>query len=109
MVLLHLQQLYLQCRTTPTESISALKNFYRTYFGNLWGEYGFKDAFNLNVNGFASSYISIDQGPIIVMIENHRSNLLWNNFMANPEIPVMIDSIGLFLIQLSELMMKKCH
>jgi len=79
---------------TPVESISALKNFYRTFYGNLWGEYGFKDAFNLNVNWFANSYISIDQGPIIVMIENHRSNLLWNNFMANPEIPAMLDSIG---------------
>ncbi|HSL89384.1 MAG TPA: glucoamylase family protein, partial [Ignavibacteriaceae bacterium] len=42
---------------TPEESISALKNFYRTYYGNLWGEYGFKDAFNLNQNWFASSYI----------------------------------------------------
>jgi len=79
---------------TPTESISALKNFYRTYYENLWGEYGFKDAFNLNENWFATSYISIDQGPIIDMIENHRSNLLWNNFMANPEIQPMLDSIG---------------
>jgi hypothetical protein len=79
---------------TPTESLSALKNFYRTYYGNLWGEYGFKDAFNLDVNWFANSYLAIDQGPIIDMIENHRSNLLWNNFMANPEIPAMLDSIG---------------
>ena len=79
---------------TPEESISALKNFYRTYYGNLWGEYGFKDAFNLNQNWFANSYISIDQGPIIVMIENYRSGLLWENFMANPEIQPMLDSIG---------------
>jgi len=79
---------------TPTESISALKNFYRTYYENLWGEYGFKDAFNLDENWFATSYISIDQGPIIDMIENHRSNLLWDNFMANPEIQPMLDSIG---------------
>ncbi len=79
---------------TPEESISALKNFYRTYYGNLWGEYGFKDAFNLNQNWFAGSYISIDQGPIIVMIENYRSGLLWENFMANPEIQPMLDSIG---------------
>jgi hypothetical protein len=46
------------------------------------------------VNWFADSYISIDQGPIIVMIENYRSNLLWDNFMANPEIQPMLDSIG---------------
>ncbi|MEO8231973.1 MAG: glucoamylase family protein [Ignavibacteriota bacterium] len=78
---------------TPTESIEALKNFYRTYGSNVWGEYGFKDAFNPGQNWFASSYIAIDQGPIIVMIENYRSSLLWNNFMANPEIQPMLDSI----------------
>lgn len=79
---------------TPTESIEALKNFYRTYGNNLWGEYGFKDAFNPRQNWFASSYIAIDQGPIIVMIENYRSGLLWDKFMANPEIQPMLDSIG---------------
>jgi hypothetical protein len=79
---------------TPLESISALKNFYRTYYSSLWGEYGFKDAFNLNQNWFAGSYIAIDQGPIIVMIENYRSSLLWNNFMKNPEIQPMLDAVG---------------
>jgi hypothetical protein len=79
---------------TPEESISALKNFYRTYGNQLWGEYGFKDAFNLNENWFADSYLAIDQGPIIVMIENYRSQLLWEKFMANPEIQPMLDSIG---------------
>jgi hypothetical protein len=79
---------------TPEESISALKNFYRTYYSNLWGEYGFKDAVNINQNWFANSYLAIDQGPIINMIENYRSSLLWNKFMANPEIQPMLDSIG---------------
>ena len=79
---------------TPTESIAALKNFYRTYGSSVWGEYGFKDAFNPQQNWFANSYIAIDQGPIICMIENYRSQLLWNKFMANPEIQPMLDSIG---------------
>lgn len=79
---------------TPDESIAALKNFYRKYYNNLWGEYGFKDAFNLDQNWFANSYIAIDQGPIIIMIENYRSGLLWKNFMANPEIKPMLDSVG---------------
>jgi hypothetical protein len=79
---------------TPSESIAALKNFYRTYGSSVWGEYGFKDAFNPQQNWFASSYIAIDQGPIICMIENYRSQLLWNKFMANPEIQPMLDSIG---------------
>ncbi len=79
---------------TPAESIEALKNFYRNYYLGLWGEYGFKDAFNLDQNWYASSYIAIDQGPIIDMIENYRSGLLWDKFMANPEIQSMLDSIG---------------
>jgi hypothetical protein len=79
---------------TPEESIAALKNFYRSYPLKLWGEYGFRDAFNLDQNWFADSYLAIDQGPIIVMIENYRSHLLWDKFMANPEIPSMLDSIG---------------
>lgn len=79
---------------TPVESISALKNFYRTYGQDLWGEYGFYDAFNLKQNWFATSYLAIDQGPIIDMIENFRSGLLWDRFMRNPEIAPALDAIG---------------
>ncbi len=79
---------------TPQESIAALKSFYYEYGANLWGQYGFKDAFNLTQNWYAGSYLAIDEGPIIIMIENYRSQLIWNNFMANPEIQPMLDSIG---------------
>lgn len=79
---------------TPTESINALKSFYYEYGSNLWGQYGFKDAFNLKQYWFANSYLAIDQGPIIVMIENYRSQLLWKYFMANPEIQPMLDTVG---------------
>ncbi len=79
---------------TPTESIAALKEFYNVYGKNLWGVYGFKDAFNVWKSWYAGSYLAIDQGPIVVMIENYRSQLLWNNFMANSEIKPMLDSVG---------------
>ncbi|MBK7265469.1 MAG: T9SS type A sorting domain-containing protein [Ignavibacteriales bacterium] len=79
---------------TPAESMAALKNMYRTYGENLWGVYGFKDAFNPQQNWFASSYLAIDQGPILAMIENHRTGLLWNNFMKNPEIAPMLTAVG---------------
>lgn len=79
---------------TPDESIATLKHFYRRYFNQLWGTYGFKDAFNISQNWFANSYLAIDQGPIVVMIENYRSGLLWNLFMSNPEIQAALDSIG---------------
>jgi hypothetical protein len=79
---------------TPGQSMNALKYFYRELGDRLWGEYGFKDAFNLGRNWFADSYLAIDQGPIICMIENHRTGLLWNLFMQNPEIEPMLAAIG---------------
>jgi hypothetical protein len=79
---------------TPVESIAALINMYRSYGANIWGVYGFKDAFNPQQNWYATSYLAIDQGPILGMIENYRSGLLWNNFMKNPEIAPMLTAIG---------------
>jgi hypothetical protein len=79
---------------TPAESMAALKHFYREHGPDLWGEYGFYDAFNLKSDWFADSYIAIDQGPIINMIENYRSGLLWEAFMANPEIAPALEAIG---------------
>ncbi len=79
---------------TPTESIAALKHFYQVYGQNLWGEYGFYDAFNPGEDWFADSYLAIDQGPIIDMIENYRSGLLWSYFMTNPEISPALSAIG---------------
>ncbi len=78
----------------PDESNAALRWFYREQGEQLWGLYGFYDAFNLDQNWFATSYLAIDQGPIVAMIENHRSGLLWNLFMMNPEIQPALDAIG---------------
>ncbi|MEJ1238794.1 glucoamylase family protein [Chryseolinea sp. T2] len=71
---------------TPEESMKALKFFYYTMGDRLWGEYGFYDAFNLTSQWTATSYLAIDQGPIIVMIENYRTGLLWDLFMSAPEV-----------------------
>ncbi len=79
---------------TPTESMAALKFFYYTLGDKLWGEYGFVDAFNLSDPWFASSFLAIDQGPEIVMIENYRSGLLWNLFMSCPEIKTGMKALG---------------
>ena len=70
---------------TPVESMKALKFFYYNLGDKLWGPYGFYDAFNITQAWYANSYLAIDQGPIIVMIENHRTGLLWNLFMSAPE------------------------
>ena len=79
---------------TPDESIAAMRYFYENLGDRLWGEYGFYDAFNLNEDWFATSYLAIDQGPIVCMIENYRSELLWDNFMKNEEIEDALSSIG---------------
>jgi hypothetical protein len=79
---------------TPTESLAALKHFYREYGAKLWGPMGFYDAFNPQLNWFADSYLAIDQGPIINMIENQRSGLLWQHFMYNPEILTALSKMG---------------
>ena len=79
---------------TPTESMRALKFFYYKLGDKLFKEYGFVDAFNLSVPWFASSFLAIDQGPIIIMIENHRSQLLWNLFTSCPEVKTGMQKLG---------------
>ena len=79
---------------TPTESMKALKFFYYKLGDKLWSDYGFKDAFNLNEPWFADSYLAIDEGPVVVMIENYRSGLLWNLFMSCPEVKTGMKSLG---------------
>ncbi|MCB0266367.1 MAG: T9SS type A sorting domain-containing protein, partial [Calditrichaeota bacterium] len=69
---------------------------------DLWGPMGFYDAYNMDENWFARSYIAIDQGPIIGMIENYRSELLWNLFMSNPEIQPMLDAIGFTTVGIAD-------
>jgi len=79
---------------TPEESMRALKFFYYKLGDRVWKEYGFIDAFSLYEPWFASSFLAIDQGPIIVMIENHRSGLLWELFMSCPEVKKGLKDLG---------------
>lgn len=71
---------------TPEESMKALHFFYYKMGDKLWSDYGFVDAFNLTANWFDNQHIAIDQGPIVVMIENYRTQLLWNLLMSDSEI-----------------------
>ncbi|MCB0689045.1 MAG: T9SS type A sorting domain-containing protein [Saprospiraceae bacterium] len=79
---------------TPAESIAAARSFLETYREKVWGPMGFYDAFNPTLNWYADSYLAIDQGPIICMIENYRSGLLWDYFMRNQEINDALSRIG---------------
>ena len=79
---------------TPVESMQALKFFYYKLGDKLWGQYGFYDAFSLKDAWFANSTLAIDQGPIIVMIENYRTGLIWNLFTSCPEIKNGMKRLG---------------
>jgi len=79
---------------TPIESMQALKFFYYKLGDKMWGQYGFNDAFNLSQNWFDTQTLAIDQGPIVVMIENYRSKLLWNLFMSTPEVKTGMKNLG---------------
>jgi hypothetical protein len=74
--------------------MDAIRHFYYMLGDRLWGPYGFYDAFNVTEGWYASSNIAIDQGPIIIMIENHRSGLLWDLFMSCPEVQQALDKLG---------------
>jgi hypothetical protein len=79
---------------TPAESMGALKFFYYVLGDKIWKEYGFVDAFSLHNPWFADSFLAIDQGPVIGMIENYRSGLLWNLFTSCPEVKAGMLSLG---------------
>ena len=77
---------------TPNYSIDAMNHFYEDYGDKLWGKYGFEDFFHLGKNWWhCDAYLAIDQGPIIVMIENYRTQLLWKYFMSHPDIQNLLN------------------
>lgn len=79
----------------PEESMAALRHFYYKLGDRLWSDYGFIDAFNLSTGWYdAGMHLAIDQGPIVVMIENHRSALLWRLFMSDREIRSGLQRLG---------------
>ncbi len=82
------------CPSTPQYSMQALRYFYDKLGQRIWGEYGFTDAFSESKNWYASEYLAIDEGPIVVMIENYRSGLLWKLFMSCPEIQYGLQKLG---------------
>jgi hypothetical protein len=67
---------------------------YAIYRTQLWGPYGFKDAFNPTQKWFARDYLAIDQGPIVLMIENYRTGRIWNVFMQHSAIQRGLERAG---------------
>jgi hypothetical protein len=79
---------------TPVQSLNVLRADYYFLGDHLWGNYGFYDAFDITEGWWANSTLAIDQGPIICMIENYRTGLLWNLFMSAPEVQNGLTKLG---------------
>ena len=71
---------------TPEYSVGTLNYFYSHYLQHIWTAYGFRDSFNLGEGWYDVDELGIDQGPIVIMIENYRTQKPWRLFMKNPEV-----------------------
>jgi exo beta-1,2-glucooligosaccharide sophorohydrolase (non-reducing end) len=78
---------------TPDASMAAFKYYYRDLGAQLWDIYGPRDAFNPGQDWVSPIYMGLNQAPIVVMIENYRTGLIWKTFMSNPEIPEMLHKL----------------
>jgi hypothetical protein len=79
---------------TPKESMEALRYFYEELGDRIWTPYGFADGFSLHHHWVAKSHLAIDQGPIVVMLENYRTGLIWKLFMNIPDIQKGLKKLG---------------
>jgi len=68
---------------TPEFSLATLRHVYTHYRPRMWTAYGFRDAFNLNSQWVDTDELGIDQGPIVIMIENYRTGRVWQRFMQS--------------------------
>jgi len=78
---------------TPDASLAALRHYYRDLGADLWDIYGPRDAYNPSANWVSPIYMGLNQAPIVAMVENYRTGLLWKTFMANPEVAVMLQKL----------------
>jgi hypothetical protein len=74
--------------------ITALRHFYDAYSANLWTTEGFRDAYNVRAHWFARDLVGIDQGPIVLMLENHRTGSTWSRMLASPVIQRGLERAG---------------
>ena len=79
----------------PAAAEAALRHYLAVAGGRLWGRFGFVDAFAADERWISKTYLAVNQGPIVAMIENHRSGLLWGLFMAAPEVKLGLERLGI--------------
>ncbi len=79
---------------TPEEAIACLEAMYETYGKDMWGRYGFSDAMNLGRNWTSDKVFAINEGPIFLMIENYRTEMIWNLMKKSASIQTAMEKIG---------------
>jgi hypothetical protein len=87
---------------TPEQSMAVIRHLYEDLGEQVFGRYGFYDAYNPSLapeKQVVPHYLAIDQGPIVVMIENYRSGLIWNLFMQAPEVQTGLERLGFYYEQ----------
>lgn len=78
----------------PEIVLPTIQSFNEKYGRGLWGSYGYFDSFNPTLNWYNKEYIGIDQGPMLLMIENFRSGLVWNYVMKDSIIQKGLKKLG---------------
>ncbi len=78
----------------PEAALAALRSFHDRMGDRLWGRFGFVDAFQESSAWVSEVYIGIDQGPIVAMMENYRSGLIWSLFMGDPDVQRGLRRLG---------------
>lgn len=78
----------------PLESMRALRGFLTKPLNRIWGRFGFVDSFSESLNWYARTYLAINQGPLVAMIENYRTGLLWKLLMSAPEVQRGLTQLG---------------
>lgn len=79
---------------TPTESMNMLRFLYNENYGKYIGVAGPYDAYSIHYNWVTPRYLAIDQGTIAPMIENHKSQFLWQLFMNAPDVKQGLIKLG---------------
>ena len=80
---------------TPELSVRALRRMRERFGDRIYGRYGFVDAFNPNTGWANPDVIAINQGIILLSVENARTSSIWRHFMQNPEIGRALRRVGL--------------
>jgi hypothetical protein len=78
----------------PELTLQTLRHMRERHSPQSWGRYGFTDAFNIRTKWSAKHLISINTGITLLMVENARSGLVWENFMLNPEVKMAMRKVG---------------